>query len=272
MGRRNIFEILSGELNIKDTINKIIALSREESIIGYSLEDFVDMYCFFDWKARGTCINCDEMKRSLEIMPKQLLDNMSEEFVLRYLEYLANIINLCNTTCPQELADCEKEYLYLIENVESLIEYFGYEQKEFVDEEKVFLVEKNSAASAVVEIVESDIAYDVIEYNHYLMKGDIKGKQKILKVLADKFESMRSNISSINKNLESNTGFLLNNMNIRHNNLEGTKEIHYVKSLSSEQLEEWYDETYQMLLLCFLENDNIERNRKVDELKREIGR
>jgi len=56
-------------------------------------------------------------------------------------------------------------------------------------------------------------------------------------------------------------------MNIRHNNIEGKNAIEYVKNLSNEELEEWYDEIYQMLLLCILEYDNIERNKKVGELK-----
>lgn len=41
----------------------------------------------------------------------------------------------------------------------------------------------------------------------------------------------------------------------------------YVVNLSDEALEEWYDETYQMLLLSMLELDNAERNKRVKELK-----
>ena len=44
----------------------------------------------------------------------------------------------------------------------------------------------------------------------------------------------------------------------------------YVANLTDEELESWYDETYQMLLLSILELDNIERSKKVKELKRMI--
>ena len=71
-------------------------------------------------------------------------------------------------------------------------------------------------------------------------------------------------------NLESNTGFLLNKMNIRQNNKEGKNASEYVANLADEELEKWYDETYQMLLLAMLEVDNIERNRMVNELKKKI--
>ena len=74
----------------------------------------------------------------------------------------------------------------------------------------------------------------------------------------------------VNFTFISNTGFLLNKMNIRHNNKEGKNASEYVANLADEELEKWYDETYQMLLLAMLEVDNIERNRKVNELKKKI--
>lgn len=77
-------------------------------------------------------------------------------------------------------------------------------------------------------------------------------------------------MKKINKQLESNVGYLLNKLNIRHNNIEGKNAKDYVKNLSEKELEEWYDETYQMLQLCILEHDNIGRNKKVDSLKKII--
>lgn len=43
--------------------------------------------------------------------------------------------------------------------------------------------------------------------------------------------------------------------------------MNYVKLLSKGKK---YDETYQMLLLCFLECENIERNKKISGLKEVI--
>ena len=40
--------------------------------------------------------------------------------------------------------------------------------------------------------------------------------------------------------------------------------------MSNEELEEWYDETYQFCLICFLEMDNVERKRKIKELNENI--
>lgn len=265
MSRKNIFEILNEKASISSQIKKIEELLSESSVDNNTPEDIVDMYCMRDWKARGRCTSCEEIRKRLHIAYANIVNKLSDEQVVLYLEYVVNIIWLCNEKYYGE--DFEDEYTYLQENVTGILDDLGYEAKIFEDEEKVILVEKNAAMTAVAEIVDSKSAYAVVEYNHHLLKGNIAEKQRILKLLADKFEPVRGELKKVDKDLESNTGFLLNKMNIRHNNVEGKNAIEYVKNLSDEELEEWYDETYQMLLLCFLEYDNIERSKRIIKLK-----
>lgn len=276
MARKNIFEILNEKVNVDEEINKIKRLvseaTIEDTMYAYDIEGFVDEFCLHDWKQRGRYISCGEIKGALDLdVFEQITCLYGNAEMLIYLEYLCNLVWLCNRYINEKhYYKTSLKYVYLCENIASLVDSFNYEIKEFSDDEKVLLVEKNAAATAVAEIVELDVAYEIIEYNHHLMKGDIGKKQKILKVLADKVEPMRGELKKINKELESNVGYLLNKMNIRHNNVEGKNAIEYVKNLSEEELEAWYDETYQMLLLCILEYDNIERNRKVADLKKII--
>lgn len=267
MRRKNIFDILNEKASISSQINKIEALLSETSIDIYTPEDIVNIECMRDWKARGRFTSCEEIRERLHITYANIINKLSDEQVILYLEYVVNIIWLCNEKYLKGSNDFEDEYTYLQENVKGILDDLGYEAKVFDGEEKVILVEKNAAMTAVAEIVDSKSAYAVIEYNHHLLKGDIAEKQRILKILADKFEPMRGELKKVNRELESNTGYLLNKMNIRHNNIEGKKAIEYVKNLSDEELEEWYDETYQMLLLCFLEYDNIERSKRIIKLK-----
>ena len=267
MSRKNIFEILNEKTSISSQINKIEALLSETSIDNSIPEDIVDMECMRNWKARGRFTSCEEIRERLQITHAHIKKGLSEEQVLCYLEYVSNIIWLCNEKYLDGSDEFDDEYTYLQESVVGILDDLVYEAKVFEDEEKVILVEKNAAMTAVAETVDSKTAYAVIEYNHHLLKGDIAEKQRVLKILADKFEPMRGELKKVNKDLESNTGYLLNKMNIRHNNVEGKNAIEYVKSLSNEELEEWYDETYQMLLLCFLEYENIERSKKINELK-----
>lgn len=270
MSRRSIFEILNENESISCQINKIEMLLSDAYVGSETPEDIVDMECMREWKARGRYTSCEEIRKRLHITYTDIQKKLSDEHILFYLEYVSNIIWLCNEKYLDGSEDYNDEYIYLQENVIGLLDDLGYEKKVFADEEKVILVEKNAAMTAVAEGVDPNTAYAVIEYNHHLLKGDIAEKQKILKILADKFEPMRGELKKANKELESNTGYLLNRMNIRHNNMEGKNAIEYVKNLSDQELEEWYDETYQMLLLCFLEYENIERNKRIDELKKVI--
>lgn len=276
MARKNIFEILNENNSLDEDINRIKKLFWGNTIhwgnSGVSVEKFVDIVCWSDWKQRGKYISCEDMKSALGLQIFEEMDcNYDAEKTILYLEYMCNMMRLCENRI-EEVAYCNttKRYSFLKENIFHLVDCLNCEVRVFINDEKVLIVEKNPAVTAVAEIVESDVAYEVIEYNHTLMKGDIGRKQKILKVLADKIEPMRSELKKIDKELESNVGYLLNKMNIRHNNVEGKNAIEYVKNLSDEELEAWYDETYQMLLLCILEYDNIERNKKVANLKKII--
>ena len=62
-------------------------------------------------------------------------------------------------------------------------------------------------------------------------------------------------------------------MNIRHNNVDPDlkgKYKAYVARMPNDELEKWYDETYQMCLLAFLQLENLARKVEFDELKAEI--
>lgn len=65
---------------------------------------------------------------------------------------------------------------------------------------------------------------------------------------------------------------LFNNLNIRHNNVNSndSKYKAYVAKMSCNELEHWYDETYQMCLLAILELEHKERKADLDELKSRI--
>ena len=65
--------------------------------------------------------------------------------------------------------------------------------------------------------------------------------------------------------------FMLNNMNVRHNN-RSKKDVgkyrEYIAKMTKTRLEKWYDELYQMMLLAFLTLDNVNRQTQVKELKK----
>ncbi len=140
-------------------------------------------------------------------------------------------------------------------------------------DELIIFTEKSVTAIAVSEIVPNDISYKVISYNHHSMKGNLENKKDTILKLANLLEGKRKQLKSINSSLEDDLFYAFNNLNLRHNNkdklLKG-KYKEYVSNMSNTELEQWYDEVYQMCLLAFLEIEQIDRKKSFNELKRHI--
>ena len=91
--------------------------------------------------------------------------------------------------------------------------------------------------------------------------------------LASILEAKRKELNQADKKLESNLFYAFNNLNIRHNNVDSElkgKYKAYVAQMSNDELEKWYDETYQMCLLAFLQIENLDQKAEFDKLKAEI--
>ncbi|MDE7439230.1 MAG: hypothetical protein K2N23_01795, partial [Clostridia bacterium] len=72
--RKNIFEIAKENENLSKDINRIIRLLKDEKIIfesssiideEYTLYEFVEAFCFNDWKNRGHCIDMQDYLTSI---------------------------------------------------------------------------------------------------------------------------------------------------------------------------------------------------------------
>ena len=116
------------------------------------------------------------------------------------------------------------------------------------------------------------LSYRIIEYNHHSMKGDLERKKATLIALADKLEPKRAKLKQVSGSLESDLFYLLNSVNVRHNNADqvGKNYIHFVADMKDSDIEQWYDDMYQMCLLAFLELDHLERKERVKKLKEDI--
>lgn len=286
MSRKNIFEILKNKWNIIDEVKRIFTLLNTDCIsVRYSgdktIIEFVDDYCFYDWKNRYSYLDIEDMAKDLDIKldEDKIPSNLESIEILKYLEFARNLIMLCDTKL---FIDNEKdsddkykytyyqEYTVLKENINIVLEHLNFSTKLLKKEERIILIEKNPSTMSVAEIVDEDTACKVIEYNHYLLKGDIDKKKEILLQLANKYEGIKSNIKSLNSKLNDDIGFMLNNMHIRHNNKSGKSKKEYVSKMRKNTMEKWYDETYQMLLLAFLLNEQPSRSKKISQLKEKI--
>ena len=158
----------------------------------------------------------------------------------------------------------DKILLDYIDRVNDCLDELGFET--FEKEGITIIVEKNSAALSVAEIVEPVLSYKILEYNHHRLKGDLLAKKSILKLMADDLEPHQRRLQEINASLKSDL-FQLMNKFIRHNNNDNK----FIKTLNDIQTEEIYDNIYQMWLLAKMELEQADRNDGIKSLIRDVN-
>ena len=288
MTRKNIFEILSNnEIDVIKEIKKIAFLLEKENIVFYyNCFDVLEMkltilqyiqktHMFINWKYRKTYLSIEEMMEDLGINDIYNSKKISNEKTICYLEFAVNMLLLLKQKhIKGEGYIIEKNiFSALTKNIDDVIDFLNLNINK-KNEDIAILTEKNSSVTAVSEIIDDkNLSFQILEYNHYLLKGNLEKKKSILLSLADKLEPQRKALCNINNKLENNLFYLFNNCCIRHNNKEkGNHFIKYMSKISDSELEKIYDETYQMVLLAFLLLDNIERQKYIESLKDNINK
>lgn len=271
MVRQNIFEILDSKYNIPKEVGKIIKLFCETGFqTGYDgilhIEQLVDNFCLFYWKQRNSYLNCQEIREDLGIDYQTLQpESMSKEFIITLLEYFLNMLNLLATKNPYTHFQLNQGYFILKQNILLLLDHLNHEQLIIEQEEKTLVIPKNPVATAVAEISSPNTAFSILKYNHASFKGDLEGKKHLLLSIYSEYEPIfKSSIENYNDFLDK-VNALFNTLDIRHNNRTRKDNKNHVIDISAKELEEWYDELYQLMLFCILINDNIERKRKIKD-------
>ena len=241
----------------------------------YSLETYVDRKFFQDWKAREGCRDTDEMRAGLNIDGILRSADPSESEILTYLQYTLNIAELGRRSFNKEEApgyDFDiRNYTELLSRIREILKKFHYEIKYVPSREFIFLVPHDPAAESI-EAVESDpVVSALTEYRSSAAAGQIERKREILEELGSRIETYSDNLKQENAVLFSRIEFMLNHLNIRNDNVSGEQKIDRIAGMSGEEMESWYDETFQMLLLRILQHENTDRIRRVDELAAECG-
>ena len=277
MGRRNFFDRLVRTIDFQKEYQKIESLVLQpHSLHGYSIEDSIERY-FKNWKYNANYLSFKELRDQLEFtferdgfynVPTGYIKGVNDFF--DYCEMIINMIALL----PEEEAE------YHGKNVNNIIRIIDYDLNTLNHEirkinDKCLIIQKDAAVSEVIDIVEDSLAKIILEYNHYLLKGDLEKKKNILIKIANALEPQKGEIKSMNYQLFKDYFYLINNMDIRHNNCDSSDTSNYnayFDKLIINKKEEWYDEIYQMSLLIFLLLENRNRTKKISDLKSKYKR
>lgn len=272
MARKNFYELLK-EMKFDYNVeykNLYQLIFVEKSIVtGYyciTFSEYIDNSCFRNFKYRGSFISFSQMMNSLFPRFPQIA---SFDDLLLFCEVILSIIK----DRQREFNDYAKEQgKTILDNIEYICEKANYDIVEREDHEFIIL-EKNKEAKHASELVDdTSIAFEILEYNHYALHGNVEEKKKILLNLGNYIEpTLKSHYLKNNGygKLESDVGFLLNNFHIRHNNKEGPKSQEYIVGLNDFDLEKWYDKCYNSILSVIIVKEQVEINKELTELKSE---
>lgn len=269
--RKNIFEILESRYNtfsefvvIEQLFNSPLLIDNRYYVNGNqtTIVNAVNNTCFYKWKQRGTCLTAEDMMKKLDLTG---LKALADEGKICKLEYICNMVYLVNTNLFSPQFTKTYEFFMFEQNIKILLEHLNYEEHVFDEDEKVILIPKNPAATAVAKISSEDTAMAILMYHHASLEGKLAEKKDILRRIAQEYEP------TLDKPIEGFTDYfktannMLNNLDIRHNNRDGKNKKELVLNLTDLELENWYDELYQLLLFCVLIKDNKERKDKMAE-------
>lgn len=280
MSRKNIFEMVAEIFDVSIELDRMYRLFEKRGIVSsypytYTLRDYIKNVGFSTWRNRGRCVDLNDFLSLLDYdaLWQSAQTDVQDLFTLVEIIYNFWYVAERKVNASYGSGDSGRDFRLLKKILDDCLAHYNYKGEYFRDLEQLIVIEDKPEATAVAEIVDDDLGYKVLRYNHYMLKGDLETKKDILLALGADLEPKRKQIQAIDKDLEDGIFYILNNLNLRHNNKTvGDKNYRQaVADMDDTTLESWYDELYQMMLLAYLQLDQVARSAKVKVLKQTVA-
>lgn len=268
--RKNFYELLTErEFDPKKEFSTLWYLFCVEkcyhrSYGSFAMAIWVDQELFRKLPFRGSFATLKDMMDEFGLKLHAAVDM---EKLLLFCEFLMAVLPQSGAAYDEYLS---KQRKTIFENIKYILERTNHEKKKDPNGNWV-IIEKNKAATLAAQLVDDEVvAFELIEYNHFALKGDLEGKKKLLFSIAAYIEPiLKSKVLQKNgyKQLESDAGFLFNNFHIRHNNKTGASAQDYITTVKDAELEEWYDKAYEVALSVIIINDYLTIGQDIADIK-----
>jgi len=275
MTRQNFFDVLKNvQMSPIKEIQKIEHLFSgmyfEYNRNDISIEEIINNYKFLSWKYRGSFLSLNEMRNHCNIISKQYIRQSAYatfNTMFLYFEFILNSIALLGD--ENNYGHNIKNTIKLIkENIKIVCDKNNMTIKQIDD--KIYIVEKSETITTVSEL-HPDIADKVIEYSRSSIKGELGRKRELLLSIHLKYDGYKSILKANQQSgLVNDINTLLNNLHIRHNNVEGDDYKELTANMSTDELEEWYDRAYDLMLLALMHASYLNYKSEIKNLKLEF--
>lgn len=271
---RHFYERMKGDIDFQSEYQKLeVMLCSVYDKEFVSLNTMIEMD-FLKWKKRGRFTSFQELRQTvgfpITLEKSTIVFGKDDTNMYDYFAYCEMILSIIFDLESQKMLwSYENAAAQMLHTIRSVLDEVGYAIA--VSEGKVLVVKKDVAAEVAAESTTQTISDAIREYNHYPLKGNLDKKRALLLVLADGLEPEEKWLKD--KGL-GDLFDLFNNMNIRHNNLQpGHKNYQEtVAKMSKQELEQWYDDIYQMALLAYLTIQQRDRQKRIDAYKAKRGK
>lgn len=230
-------------------------------------------YClsmmFLDWELRGSFTSVEEMEFKLGISEDDFASSVTEERLLDYIQFLANAIIFVDKQVREHryniYANGDTIYNAIVDNSHLVLEKLGAEMVDAGTE--IAVVYKNDVAS-FVSLQDEELEASLVEYLKVDNKGNLKRKGEILCTMAKRLEENKTKLyTSEFKLLFSDTTMLLNKIGARHSLKQSDGIEARFLAMKSDELESWYDRTFQMSLTCIAALPYLEFKPDIQKIK-----
>jgi hypothetical protein len=277
MTRKNLYDILKEmDVDIRAEYCQLFRMVFEESCVDDPFElldvtsptfaGFVDSKVLKDTSIRGTSTNLFGLISKLNLPVPEENSEISLDNLLLFCEVLLAVIAEGRGVYSLQ-PNVEIQAGIILENINKLANSTGH----YIHKSKqgLVLLEKNPAVIKAAESTDSDATAEcLLEYGHRSVHGNLKRKRQILTTLASEMECYRHDLESNGfRMFADNLWFMLNNMNIRHNNTTGKAANLVAQSITEKELEQWYDSTFSMLVTAVLVHHEIPTLQNIENLK-----
>ncbi len=266
---KSIFDIIGKNLNIDNEYRKIYKGVKQTYLFAYTGNQYTIEDAFNkvieDWPYRGTCTNLNEILFELNLGATTFLSPTKD--ILYLIELTLNMIEFVRFQRPYYRVVNK----VLIDNIYYVLNVLGY-RIEKTEECKVILIKDDAdALDTALTVEDEDIAKVILNYKDFKIENDVKAKQDLLRKLGLYVEPLRNQIGKINSELEDYIFFNLNKLHIRHNNKDGKLKIEFVANMKDDELIEWYDKTYTLILTAIRMLEFEKNKLEFKGLKKEIS-
>lgn len=269
MKRIPFSEVLeNASVDIKREYDRLYAMFYIHKIPTDSLWD-VCAKNFLRVPFRGTCITLDDFDDFHKIAFEKSPAQFDVDYLVSFCEYSYNLVLYSQNGYDfvPMMGMISPLQLYM-NQVRKVIELIGYTEN-LQDGVTDFVPKNAEVIIAAKSVNDAKVSYDILEFNHHSMKGNLEEKRKALCSFANYFEQKRGELKRFNKDFENNLFTMFNNFNIRHDN-DGNNPL--LENTSNEKLEEYYDITYELCLTAFSIIGGADSNRKAKDLRTNIGK